>query len=244
MAAKSKNRGRSRTERRLEKIRERAQSDAVKPVPVDPADEAQANAHYPCPADGKTLFGWTSSKAWDRGEVTLLDHCEECGLVVSRAATPPDVALEITQLERDGDELVVPNKGSWAAWLGAAGWADLDADEHRLHLTDKAIRLLLAERGSEVLAINTPFSWRGYRSMLQTMINAFTLRHNFARSFRAGRLHAENTTDRFAFALDAIVTVLVAIPLSVVALLVEGLAAATNHGALMRVRTAPSTSGE
>lgn len=236
MSAKS----RSRRERRLEKIRTRAQTDAVKPVPMDPA-EADADAHYPCPADGATLFGWTSSKAWDRGAVTLLDHCEDCGLVVSRATAPPDVALEIHELERDGDELVIPNKGSWAAWLGAAGWADLGADEHRLHLTDESIRLLLAERGSEVLKIRTPFSWRGYRSMLQTMINAFTLRHNFARSARAGRLHAESTTDRFAFALDGVVTVLVAVPLSVVALLVEGLAAVTGHGALMRVRTAPAT---
>ena len=239
MAKPRSERAKERAERELEKVRERAIRDAAQPVPPDPT-EPDPDAHYPCPADGSTLFGWTASKRWDGGDPILLDHCEECGLVVSRARKPPDVTAELAALDRDGDELVVPNRGSWAAWLGAAGWADLDAGAHRLHPTKESLRLLFAKQGTEVVKARTPFSLRGYRGMLQTMINAFTLRKNFARHVLAGTLAPRSTTDRLAIALDGVVTVLTAVPLSVVALLVEGLACLTGHGDLMRVRTAPT----
>jgi hypothetical protein len=231
--SKSKSKRSQRIERR---IRERAQEEAAQPLPPDP-NEGE-DAHYPCPADGETLFGWTSAKAWDRGEPTPLDHCEACGMAVTRAAAPPDVPGELAALERDGDELVIPNRGSVSAWLGAASWSELAPEEHRLHLTEKAARELLAANGTEVLASRTPFSFRGYGAMLQTMINAFTLRTNFARQVRDGVLEAHSTTDRLAFALDGVVTVLVAIPLSVVALGAELLAAALGRGTFMRLRTA------
>jgi hypothetical protein len=232
-------RAKERAERELEKVRERAIRDAAQPVPPDPAED-NADAHYPCPADGSTLYGWTASKRWDGSDPILLDHCEDCGLVVSRARRPPDVDAELAALERKGEELVVPNRGSWAAWLGAAGWADLAAGEHRLHLTRDSLRLLLAKQGTEVLKVRTPFSLRSYRGMLQTMINAFTLRKNFARHVLAGTLAPRTTTDRLTIALDGVVTVLTAVPLSVVALLVEGLASISGRGDLMRVRTAPT----
>ena len=174
-----------RLEEGLEKIQKRAQEEAAQPVPFDPA-EKDADAHYPCPADGSTLYGGMASKRWDGSDPLLLDHCEDCHMLVTRAKRPPDVTAELAALERDGDELVVPNRRSWAAWLGAAGWADMGAAEHRLHLTPEAARLLLAKQGIEVLKVRTPFSFRGYRGMLQTMINAFTLRNNFARHVIAG----------------------------------------------------------
>lgn len=228
---------------RLDRIKRRAEKDAAVPAPPDP-DEDLANAHYPCPVEGATLFGWTSSRRWDRNEEpTLLDHCEECGMAVTRRDAPPDVAAELAALERDGDELVVPNRAGFAAWLGAAGWADLGAEEHRLHLTEKSARALLAEQGTEVLSIRTPFSFRSYAGMLQTMINAFTLRNNFWRHLRAGTLAPRTTTDRLAMTLDGIVTVLVAIPLSVVALITELIASVSGRGNLMRLRTAPALEG-
>lgn len=233
----------SRLDRMKRKAQARAEADAARVAPPDP-NEDLANAHYPCPAEGATLFGWTASKHWDRSEEpTLIDHCEECGMAVTRRAGPPDVAAELAALERQGDELVVPNRRSFAAWLGAAGWADLGADEHRLHLTEKAARTLLAQQGTEVLSVRTPFSWRSYTGMLQTMINAFTLRNNFWRHLRRGKLEPRSTTDRLAFALDGIVTVLVAIPLSVVALIVELIASLAGRGNLMRLRTAPALEG-
>lgn len=231
-------RGRSRRNRSLERIRERARDEAAQPLPPDPTEGE--NARYPCPADGSPLFGWTRSKPWDGGEPVLLDHCEECGMAVTRAASPPDVATELAALERDGDELVVPNRGSVAAWLGAAGWSELDAGERRLHLTERAARELLAAHGTEVLASRTPFSGRSYGAMLQTMVNAFTLRNNFFRHARRGQLEARSTTDRFAFALDGFVTCFVAIPLSVVALGAELLASPLGRGGFLRLRTAPA----
>ena len=228
-----------RLEERLEKIEKRAQEDAIRPVPADPA-EKDADAPYPCPADGSTLFGGMSSKRWDGSEPYLLDHCEECHLLVTRAKRPPDVDAELAALEHEGDELVVPNRAGWAAWLGASGWADMGAGEHRLHLTPESARRLFAKQGIEVVKVRTPFSLRGYRAMLQTMINAFTLRNNFARHVAAGTLDPRTTTDRLAIALDGVVTVLTAVPLSVVALLAEGLASVSRHGNLMRIQTAPT----
>lgn len=225
---------------RMDRIKKRAQEEAARPAPPDP-DEDVANAHYPCPVEGATLYGWTSSKQWDRRDApTLLDHCEECGMAVTRRTAPPNVAAELAGLERDGDELVVANRRSFAAWLGAAGWADLEAEEHRLHLTEDAARTLLAKQGTEVLSVRTPFSFRSYSGMLQTMINAFTLRNNFWRHLRAGKLKPHSTTDRLAFALDGIVTLLVAVPLSVVALPAEGIASLAGRGSFMRLRTAPA----
>lgn len=237
----AKSRSKSRRERRVERIKQRAQTEAAVPLPPDLTESE--NAHYPCPADGATLYGWTEAKSWDGGEPLVLDHCEECGMAVTRAAAPPDVEMELAALERDGDELVVPNRGSVAAWLGAAGWSELGAAEHRLHLTEKAARELLTAHGTEVLAKRTPFSGRSYAAMLQTMINAFTLRKNFARRVRRGDLQARDTRDRLAFALDGVVTVLVAIPLSLVALGAEVLGAALGKGGFMRLRTAPVAVG-
>ncbi len=244
-------RGKRRLEESLEKIQRRAVSDAAQPVPPERLDPDSV-AHYKCPADGQPLYGWTAQKRWDSGEPIPLDHCEGCGLVVTRARRPPDVGAELAAFGRDGEEMVVANRGSWAAWLGAAGWADLEADTRRLHPTPEALRLLLAKQGTEVLSVRTPFGLRSYLAMLQTMINAFTLRTNFARHAFAGALAPRSTRDRLGIALDAIVSVLVAIPLSVVALLVEAVASLAGHGGLMRVRTAPtavaaepdSTSGE
>lgn len=241
--AKSRGKGRTKSKGKppLDRIRERAQEEAAVPLPPDP-NEGE-DAHYPCPADGAKLYGWTSARPWDRGEPTLLDHCEECGMAVTRAASPPNVARELAALEREGDELVIPNRGSVAAWLGAAGWSELGADERRLHLTEKAARELLAANGTEVLASRTPFTGRGYAAMLQTMINAFTLRKNFARHVRAGDLDAQSTTDRLTYALDGVVTLFTAIPLSVVALGAELLACALGRGGFMRLRTAPEAPG-
>lgn len=233
MAKKKRNKHRRK---RIDRIRERAQEEAAVPLPPDPTEND--NAHYPCPVDGATLYGWTESKPWDGRDPILLDHCEECGIVVVRAAQAPDVDAELGALERDGDELVIPNRGSVAAWLGTAGWSEIGSGERRLHLTEKAARGLLESRGTEVLSARTPFSRRSYGAMLQTMVNAFTLRTNFARRARRGELQARSVTDRLAFALDGVVSVLVAIPLSVVALGAELLASALGKGGFLRLRTA------
>jgi hypothetical protein len=208
------------------------------------ADPEEADdAHYPCPACGARLFGWAAARHPVDGSKIVLDHCENDGLIVTRAAEPPDPARELDDLLATGGQIEAPNRESFQGGIGGAQWAGLEPERRRLHLNPRAAKLLLRKRGVEVLDSSTPFSGRSYATMLQTMINAFTLKDNFFRNARAGRLQRQTPRERLAFALDAIVSVLVAIPLSIVALPAELLGCLVGRGGRMVLTTAvdPST---
>ena len=149
--------------------------------------EEQKDAHYPCPACGATLYGWTAAHdPLAHGRRIVLDRCENCGLAVTRRREPPDAEAEIHQLiERNDDGrvmIVAPNRRSFQGSLGGAQWAGLEPELRRLHLTPEALRLLLAEQDLEVVDQGTPFRNQAFKLMWQTMINAFTYRDNFVRN--------------------------------------------------------------
>ena len=203
----------------------------------------QEEAPYPCPACGAPLFGWTAAHdPLDRGKRVVLDRCESCGLSVTRAATPPDLA-ELDSLLSTSDSgrtlLTAPNRRSLQGGLGGAQWAGLEPELHRLHLTPRSTELLLAKRGLEVEDVRTPFGRRGRRSMIQTLVNAFTLRDNFIRNTRSGRLSAESI-GRPAYYLDWTVSALVLIPCTLVALPLEAIGAALGRGGVMEVEARPA----
>lgn len=197
-------------------------------------DAPDERAPYPCPACGQPLFGWTAADHPLDGSEIIMDHCESCGLVVTRGRSSPDLAVELPRVER-GPTLVA-NQRSFAAGIGAAQWARLRPDEHRLHMTPRAAELLYAGRDEAVEVAGTPFSWSAYLAMVQTMVNAFTLRDNFVTNVRRGRVHPTSLRERLAFALDAIVSLLVVIPLAIVALPAELVASALGRGNLMELR--------
>jgi len=99
---------------------------------------------------------------------------------------------------------------------------------------------LLRKQGVELVEHSTPFSGRSYLLMLMTMINAFTLRDNFLRNARARRLPRSSTRERLAYALDTIVSYVVAIPLALVAAPTELIGSALGRGGIMKLRTAPT----
>ena len=209
------------------------------------AVEEQKDAHYPCPACGATLFGWTAAHdPLDRGRKIVLDRCEECGLVVTRRPAPPDAAAEIHQLiERNESgtvEIVAPNRRSFQGSLGGAQWAGLEPELRRLHLTPEALRLLLAKQGLEVTEIGTPFRNRSFKLMWQTVVNAFTYRDNFVRNARAGALpKPEGNRERLLYALDWTVSVLVAIPVAMFALPLELLGTVFARGGVLTAAAKP-----
>lgn len=211
-------------------------------VPV----EEQRDAHYPCPACGSPLYGWTAAHdPLDRGRKVVLDRCEECGLVVTRASDPPDLDAEVDGLVSPGPggvlEIVAPNRRSWQGVLGGAQWAGLEPELRRLHLTPGALRLLLGRRGLEAGEIGTPFRNRAFVLMWQTLVNAFTYRDNFIRNHRAGRLpRPSGTRERLLYAIDWIVTILVAIPAAMLALPLELLATAFARGGVLTASARPS----
>jgi len=208
--------------------------------------EELEQAPYPCPACGSTLYGWTAAHhPLDRARRIVLDRCETCGLAVTRAPEPPDPAAEIEPLiQRTGGdriEVLAPNRRSIQAGLGGAQWAGLEPELRRLHLNPESIRLLLAKRGWEVEHVKTPFEARGRRSMIQTMLNAFTLRDNFLRNARAGRIRPGAGRERLLYRLDWLVSAIVLAPAALVGLPLEGFAAAIGRGGVMNVTARRST---
>ena len=195
-------------------------------------------ALYPCPACGSPLYGWSAAHdPLDRGKKVVLDHCEVCGLVVTRAAGPPDADLELAPLlELLGDgrlELTVPNRRSIQASLGGAQWAGLEPELRRLHLTPDSLRRLLAARGYQLGEVKTPFNKQGRTMMWQTLINAFTLRDNFDRNAKQGLISTATARERWAYRLDRVVSVLVAIPTLIVAYPLEAIASMLGRGGVI-----------
>ncbi|HET6830165.1 MAG TPA: hypothetical protein VFH44_02330 [Solirubrobacterales bacterium] len=210
------------------------------------AVEEQTDAHYPCPACGSTLYGWTAAHdPLDRGRKIVLDRCESCGLVVTRDREPPDAGREldalITQAKDGTVEIVAPNRRSWQGMLGGAQWAGLEPELHRVHLNPEALRLLLAERGLEPTTVGTPFRNRSFGLMWQTLVNAFTYRDNFLRNARNGRLpRPARTRARLLYAIDWMVSVLVAIPAAIFALPLELLATVFARGGILTASARPT----
>ena len=210
------------------------------------AVDEQKDAHYPCPACGQTLYGWTAAHdPLQRGRKIVLDRCENCGLAVTRRPEPPDADAEIHQLISAADdgtvEIVAPNRKSFQGGLGGAQWAGLEPELRRLHLTPDSLGLLLRRQGLEMTDVGTPFRNRAFRLMWQTVVNAFTYRDNFIRNRRAGLIpDPETGRDRVLYGLDWVVSVLVAIPAAMFALPLELLATAFARGGVMTATAKPS----
>jgi hypothetical protein len=205
------------------------------------------HAHYPCPACGSPLYGWVAAhNPLDRGHRIVLDPCENCRMAVTRAAEPPDADAEIEPLlERREDGTAVlraPNLRSLQGGIGGAQWAGLEPELRRLHLTPEAVRLLLEQRGLEMTRVSTPFSREGRRGMLQTFLNAFTLRDNFLRNARSGRIPRPTGRDLWLYRLDWVVSCLVFVPAAIFALPLEAGGSRFRRGGFLEIEARPRES--
>ncbi|MGI9556641.1 MAG: hypothetical protein ACR2N5_01735 [Solirubrobacterales bacterium] len=197
----------------------------------------EERAHYPCPACGSTLYGWVKIKAAE-GPEPVLDRCESCGLAVTRADQPVDVRAELAGISRGPGEYAAANRRSWQSSLGEGHWAALDS-QHRIYLTPRAATLLFEQEGLEIGRISYPRSGRNIGWMWQTLMNALTLRDNFARDARAGRIRPEGSRQRTAYGIDMVVTVLAAIPVTLLTGPLELLAALFRRGGEMVIQARP-----
>lgn len=195
--------------------------------------------HYPCPACGSQLFGWTAAHdPLRRGERVVIDRCETCRLAVTRAEDPPNAGAEIGRLIETVGEgevvLEVANGASVQCSVGGAQWAGLEPEIRRLHLSPDSSRRLLAQRGIEVTGVTTPYSRRSYSLMRQTLINAFTFRDNFLRNASAGLLPKPETgRDRWLMRLDYVVSWLVWAPCALFAFPLELAGSALGRGGIL-----------
>jgi hypothetical protein len=201
-----------------------------------------------CPADGEPLFVWIETYGYGKREDEVVDRCEACGLAVPRDSVPsPDRAVDelLGQADRRGERITVrtQNAASLAAWLGAENWAALAPGDSNIQPTPRAVRLLFAKRGLQVRRIRHR-AVAGMASMWQTLLNLLTFHRDFASEAASGRLRPGTGRGVGAFWLDAVITVLAAIPTAILAVILESGAALARRGGVLEIEAErlPSTS--
>jgi hypothetical protein len=207
------------------------------------------NEANPCPLCGRPLYGWIALPATSGGATVgmplgsdprserVIDRCEHCGVALEHGRTV-DLASEWAAIDRSpghGDGgIALPNRASLQAAIGVEGWAGIGRGPGSLLLTPRSLELLGERTGHELASVRTPVSFRAQAWMLQTMLNGLTFHPNFAREVRAGRLRPASARSRFAFAADAVVTVLGAPLVALVSVPLELIGALARRGGEMR----------
>jgi hypothetical protein len=187
-----------------------------------------------CPACGEPLYGWAVAESPDRRAGSwILDRCEACGLGMVRDGPGPD-----TVLEGERDVVRVPNRRSWQAGLGGEHWAAVDPPRQPAYLTPSSLALLAGRARIQVSSVRQPALGRNQLWMWQTMLNAFTFHDGFATEALNGRLTPRNARSAPAFAVDAIVSVVAALPVALISVPLELAAVLARRGGLLEARLA------
>jgi len=199
-------------------------------TPVVPLEAGAGPENPPCPACGEPLFGWIDQRP---GLIGPVSRCESCGLGVAGGPGGPEEALRaLDRLSADG-AATIANRGGFSAWIGGAGWAGLERDSRYL-FTVEAVRRLVARRDQVVKSARwSPGA--GIATMWQTILNGFTFGRNVALG-ALGRSAAVPAEQPWQRRLDALITVIVAIPALVVAIPLELIAAAARRGGAISLR--------
>ena len=194
------------------------------PISVVPLEAGAGPDNPPCPACGEPLFGWIDSRPGLGGPVS---RCESCGLgVVGESGGAEDALRELDRIGA-GQAVRILDRGGFSAWIGGAGWAGLTRGSRYL-FTVEAVRRLVAGRDQVVKSARwSPGA--GIATMWQTILNGFTFGRNVALGAlgRSAAVPAEKPWQR---RLDALISVVVAIPALVAAVPLELIAAALRRG--------------
>ncbi len=198
-------------------------------TPVVPLEAGAGPENPPCPACGEPLFGWLSPPPGLRGAVS---RCESCGLGVAGDAGGPEEALhELGRL--GGDRVRIANRAGFAASLGSAGWAGLEPGAHYL-FTVESVRRLVAHRDQVVKSRR----WAPAASLAatwQTLLNSVTFGHNVALA-AFGRREATRAHERWQRQIDALASLVLAIPALLIAIPIELAGALTGRGAVITLQ--------
>jgi hypothetical protein len=199
-------------------------------TPVVPLEAGRSPDNPPCPACGEPLFGWMARRPGLRGPVS---RCESCGLgVVGGPGSAAEALHKLDSLGADGSPRIA-NRASIAASLGGAGWAGLEPGARYL-FTVEAVRRLVATRDQVVVRRRwTPAA--GIAAMWQTILNSLTFGRNVALG-ALGRGEAVPAERRWQRRIDALISVVLAVPAMVVALPLELAGAAVGRGGAIALR--------
>jgi hypothetical protein len=199
-------------------------------APTVPLEAGASPDNPPCPACGEPLFGWLAEQERLGAPVR---RCEACGLGVVGSSAGTEEAL--TRLDRLGDQerARIVNRASFACSLGGAGWAGLEPGVHYL-FTVEAVRRLVAQRDQVVRRRR----WAPGPSFLitwQTLLNSVTFGHNVALA-ALGSGEAAAADERWQRRIDALASIVLAIPAAVFALPVELAGGLFRRGAVVDLR--------
>jgi hypothetical protein len=203
------------------------QTEATRVVPL----EAGAGPENPpCPACGEPLFGWLGEKP---GIAGVVRRCESCGLGVVGSAGGADEALqELDRLGEDG-AVRIENRAGFACSLGGAGWSGVRPQERYL-FTVEAVRRLIARR-DQVVKSRRWLPGASLAATWQTLLNSVT----FGRNVALGALRdapAVPAAEAWQRRIDALASVVLAIPALLVAIPVELTGAAFGRGSVYALR--------
>jgi len=199
-------------------------------TPVVPLEAGAGPENPPCPACGEPLFGWLAAQPGLAGPVR---RCESCGLgVVGDGASPEEALRELDRL--GGVEATrIANRDSFASSLGSAGWAGL-VPRARYLFTVEAVRRLVAHRDQVVVASR----WvpgASIASTWQTLLNSVTFGHNVAAAALGSRA-AVPADKPWKRRIDALASVVLAIPAMLIALPIELAGGLFKRGSELRLR--------
>ena len=199
-------------------------------APTVPLEAGASPDNPPCPACGEPLFGWLAEQERLGAPVR---RCEACGLGVVGSSAGTEEAL--TRLDRLGDQerARIVNRASFACSLGGAGWAGLEPGAHYL-FTVEAVRRLVAQRDQVVRRRR----WAPGPSFLitwQTLLNSVTFGHNVALA-ALGKGEAAPADEPWQRRIDALASIVLAIPAGVFAIPVEMAGGLFRRGAVVDLR--------
>jgi hypothetical protein len=199
-------------------------------TPVVPLEAGAGPENPPCPACGEPLFGWIGAK---RGLSGPVRRCESCGLGIIGEAGDAEAALHELDSLRQGNTVQIENRGSTACALGGAGWAGLQPQRRHL-FTPEAVRRLVANRDQIVKSAR----WRplaGLAQTWQTLLNSVTFGRNVALGALRGT-PAVPATKPWQRRIDALASVVLALPALVIAIPVELIGGLSRRGAVVSLR--------
>ena len=203
----------------------------VEPTHVVPLEAGAGPENPPCPACGEPLFGWIGAKAGLAGPVR---RCESCGLGVAGEPAGAEEALHDLDRLRDGDEIRIENRAGFACSLGGAGWSGLRPEARHL-FTVESVRRLVARR-DQVVKKRRWVPAAGLAATWQTLLNSVT----FGRNVALGALRempAVPAEEPWQRRIDALASVVLAIPALLVAIPVELAGGLSGRGAVYSLRT-------
>lgn len=204
--------------------------DELARTPIVPLEAGAGPDNPPCPACGEPLFGWLAEQERLGAPVR---RCESCGLGVVGGSAGTAEALAALEQLGDQDRARIVNRASFACSLGGAGWAGLEPGVHYL-FTVEAVRRLVADR-DQVVRRRRWAPGAGFMLTWQTLLNSVTFGHNVALA-ALGSGRGAPAEERWQRRIDALASIVLAIPAAVVAAPVELAAALFRRGAVVDLR--------